>query len=473
MDNKSQDKPEGRGFKSPHLWVTSTYFAEGFPYTVVNSLAEIIFKERGASLEAIGLTSIFHLPWNLKFIWGPLLDKYATKRRWLLATEIILTGILIALSLMSQWQSSLIALSVAFIMLAFLSATHDIAIDGFYLEGLDKENQAKYVGYRATAYKIAMLFITGPLVIVIGRTSWTVGLFITAIVMFLLLAYHWYALPRVEVQRLTFKNMFAELKNIRLPWVAGIAGVTVLAVREWETLQKVDLSTIIILFFFGCLFIAAIFLSRVKKILQKSKSAFADAYLNFLEQPDIGWTLSFIVLFRVGESFLMKMRWPFLRDELHLTLDQYGWANGTIGIAASFVGTFLGGWLISRQGLKKWLWPCMLAQNTLHLLYTWLAIVAPTGPSLAATTAVISIEHFGQGMGTAAFMVLIMRSCHPDHKAAHMSLLTAFMSISFTLAGVTSGLLAQKMGFSMYFFFTFIVTIPGMLLAFRIPHLRQ
>lgn len=165
----------------------------------------------------------------------------------------------------------------------------------------------------------------------------------------------------------------------------------------------------------------------------------------------------------------MKMRWPFLRDSLHMTLEQYGWANGTIGIAASFMGTFFGGWLISQQGFKRWIWPFMLAQNGLHLLYFWLALEAPNGPSLATTTAVISIEHFGAGLGTAAFMVFIMRSCHPDHKAAHMSLLTAFMSISFTLAGVTSGLLAEKMGFSFYFLFTFFVTIPGMLITFKLP----
>jgi len=292
-------------------------------------------------------------------------------------------------------------------------------------------------------------------------------------VMFLLTIYHWYALPRIEIQRLSFRDLFVNLKNIPITWAAAAGVAVILAVRYWELIHKVDLATIIIVFFFSCLAISALLLSRVKGFLKKSKSAFADAYLNFLEQPGIGWILAFIVLFRTGESYLMKMRWPFLRDEMHLTLDQYGWANGTIGIAASFMGTFIGGWLISKHGLKRWLWPFMIAQNGLNFFYYWLALQVGKSPSIEVITAVISIEHFGAGLGTAVFMVFIMRCCHPDHKAAHMSLLTAFMSISFTLAGVTSGLLAQKMGFSMYFLFTVLISIPSMLVVFKLPQLKQ
>ncbi len=85
-------------WRSPHLWVSSTYFAEGFPYSVVHSLADILFKEMGASLQAIGLTSLFHLPWNLKFLWGPFLDGFATKRRWMIWTEVALSILLVVLA---------------------------------------------------------------------------------------------------------------------------------------------------------------------------------------------------------------------------------------------------------------------------------------------------------------------------------------------------------------------------------------
>ena len=117
-------------------WVTSTYFAEGFPYSVVNNLAEILFKEMGASLQAIGLTSLFHLPWNLKFLWGPFLDSYESKRRWLVGTEVALSAVLLALAWIAHDRASLAALSVCFLLVAILSATHDMAIDGYYLEAL-------------------------------------------------------------------------------------------------------------------------------------------------------------------------------------------------------------------------------------------------------------------------------------------------------------------------------------------------
>lgn len=281
VDSREETSQDGKKLKSPHFWVTSTYFAEGFPYTIVNTLAELVFKDRGASLEAIGLTSIFHLPWNLKFIWGPLLDRYGTKRKWLLGTELLLTIVILFLTFMTEMQTALIALAIMFIVLAFLSATHDIAIDGFYLEGLSKGDQAKFVGYRATAYKIASLVITGPLVIFIGKTSWAWGLAIATLIMVILLAYHWYALPRMEVQQLGFKDFFKNIKAVKAPWMFVTLCATALVVRYWDVISSIDLSTVIIGFFFGSIFISALLISRVKGILQKSKSAFATAYLNF------------------------------------------------------------------------------------------------------------------------------------------------------------------------------------------------
>src|SRR5690554_616623 len=124
-----------RWTKSPHLWVSTTYFAEGLPYSVVNNLAEILFKELGASLQVVGLTSLFHLPWNFKFLWGPFVDGYESKRRWLLATEVLIVAVLVVLGLLAAASGvALLPLAVGFAILALLSATHDIAIDGFYME---------------------------------------------------------------------------------------------------------------------------------------------------------------------------------------------------------------------------------------------------------------------------------------------------------------------------------------------------
>ena len=147
-------------------------------------------------------------------------------------------------------------------------------------------------------------------------------------------------------------------------------------------------------------------------------------------------------------------------------------ARGTIGLLASIVATLVGGWLISRDGLKRWIWPFVIAQNALNLLYLSVSsgVLPPTLPGL---TAVIALEEFGAGFGTAVFMVYLMRCCMPDYKAAHMAILTALMSVSFTLAGVASGFLADSMGFSWYFAFTFVATIPGMVLILFVPRIAD
>jgi PAT family beta-lactamase induction signal transducer AmpG len=268
---------------------------------------------------------------------------------------------------------------------------------------------------------------------------------------------------------------------------AAIAGVVV-AQRQWRVLDpivglvrgavegapligRISLPGWIALALLASLLVVLAFLGPIKRRVAASNSYYGAAFVDFLARPKVGLVLAFVVLFRTGESFLQKMKWPFLRDDLGMSLDEYGFANGTLGVIASFVGTFLGGWLISRHGLKRWIWPFVLAQNTLNLLYALLAWVGTAGGvGLGIITLVITAEHFGEGLGTAVFMVYLMRSCDPAHKAAHMAILTALMSVSFTVAGVASGFLAGWLGFSTYFAFTFLAAVPGMVLIFFIPN---
>lgn len=473
-------------------WVTSTYFAEGFPYSVVNNLAEILFKEMGASLQAIGLTSLFHLPWNLKFLWGPFLDSYETKRRWLVGTEVALSVALLALAAASGGAAPLALLSVCFLAVAILSATHDMAIDGYYLEALDARGQSAFVGYRAMAYRFAGMLVGGPLLIVAGSAGWTVAWAVTAAVMIGLTALHAFGLPRVERRRLPARSLFGAALRSHWTWLAlAGSGLAVgLAVAPGDGPGGAP-GTRLFDFFAGLPVLGAISLAEwvslllllslvgllarlpwLRARLAGRESTYATAFVDFLDQPRVAWILAFIVTYRTGESFLTKMRWPFLRDQMGMSLDQYGIANGTIGVTASFLATFFGGWLISRHGLRRWLWPFTLAQNGLHLLYAWLAMLpASAHPGALVTSSVIAVEQFGAGLGTAVLMVYIMRCCSPAHKAAHMAILTALMSVSFTIAGVCSGFLAESMGFARYFLFTFFVTLPSMALMFFLPHL--
>ncbi|MBW2455025.1 MAG: MFS transporter [Deltaproteobacteria bacterium] len=490
------EPPEPKGSPRrgrPHLWVSTTYFAEGFPYIVVNSdVVKELFWQLGASKGEIGLTALFHLPWNLKFLWGPFVDHYETKRRWLLASEIALSVVMVALAFVVSAQQTLTVISAVFVVMAVLSATHDIAIDGFYLEGLDEQGQSRFVGYRAMAYKLASLLVSGPGMILIGLAGWLAGLMAMAGVMVALLVTHALILPRVESRGHPVTQLLRALLGLRVLAVGAVIATAIAAERQWPVLRPAYravanqvgavpwLARLSVGAWFGMIAIGLLLAllavlglrSRIQRRLQGSDSHYAASFLHFLAQPKVGRILAFVVLFRTGESFLQAMKILFLREEMKMTLEQYGTANGTVGMVASIVATIVGGGLIARQGLRRWIWPFVIAQNALNLLYLMLAMAAPDSPpSIWTLTAVITAEHFGAGLGTAVFMVYMMRCCDPEHKAAHMAILTALMSVSFTVAGAVSGFLAEAVGFATYFGLTFIATIPGMVLIFFIPYI--
>lgn len=478
----------------PAFWVPSTYFAEGFPYAVVNNLAEILFKELGASLSVVGLTSLFHLPWNLKFLWGPLLDQYETKRRWLFCVEVALSVVLLVVTLfVGTLEGISTALVVGFGVLAFLSATHDIAIDGLYLEALDEKDQSAYVGLRATFYRVASLFVVGPLLVLCDSLGWFIGLSCVTCVMLALTVYHYFALPDVEVRRSPIQDLARALVRPRLLLVTGfgclgfaafqmVPQVKAVGLRLVQFLSELPLigrlgfSDWVVLLLLLALAFGLLVPRRVpsRETSQEraAPSPYKQSFLSFLRQERAGMVLAFVVLFRTGESFLMKMRWPFLDDVVQLTKAEYGILNGMIGFGVSFATTLLGGFLIARFGLRRCIWPFVLAQNVLNLLYMGVGLSSdPASLSRLVLGGVIAIEHAGAGLGTAVFMVFLMRACDPAHKAGHMAILTALMSVSFTVAGVLSGYLATALGFTAYFGFTFLATIPSMLMIPFLPHL--
>lgn len=478
--------------KKAHAWVSSTYFAEGFPYAIVHQVAEVLFKEMGASLQAIGLTALFHLPWNLKFLWGPFLDIYGTKRKWLLLTELVLCGLLIALAVGTGAPSVLWVCSLLFFMIAMVAATHDIAIDGYYLESLDEQQQSQFVGYRATAYKLAMLLVSGPLLMGIALTGWFWGCLLLAAVMAILFLSHLLLLPKTET----------ELRPIGALWRAAlqwrVLGICVLGLglyfvyqsQTWTTfwslfaglstrnipiLGDLSLEGWIGVFLLLGLLLALAALPWMHRIVQRSESQYALAFIDFLDQPKVGRILAFVLLFRAGESLLLKMRYPFFSD-LGMDLTEFSFASGTLGVVFSFTGTLLGGYCISRHSLKQWIWPFVIAQNSLNLLFAGTAYWIASQPegveaSLTLLTTIIGLESFGSGLGTAVFMVYLMRCCRPGFKAAHMAIVTALMSVSFTLAGVSSGYLAAWLDYGHYFSLSFLLSLPGMLLIPFLPHL--
>ncbi|PRQ07998.1 MFS transporter [Enhygromyxa salina] len=488
--------PAPTGLRRAHAWVSTTYFAEGYPYSIVNNLADILFKELGASLQVVGLTSLFHLPWNLKFLWGPFVDDYETKRRWLLASEVAITIVIVLLGLLAAAGSaSLPALAAGFLLLAVLSATHDIAIDGYYLELLSERDQSTFVGYRAAAYKVAGLLVKGPLIALCALLGWTAGLLGAALVMALLLGIHTWLLPDRETRRRPWTTL-AKLASWRtLPFLLAATllyglerswavGTQLLA--AWRSLAPAWLTKISVGGWIGIALLASLLalLAALPALRRRMRTAgeageaglssYASTFVSFLEQPKIGLMLAFVLLFRTGESFLLKMSWPFFDDVVGLELESYAAMQGGAGTIAMLLGTIIGGRLIARDGLRRWIWPFVLAQNLLNLLYMGLAMSTdPGATSDTIVTAVLAAENFGSGLGTAAFMVYLMRTCDPRHKAGHFAIVSALMSVSFTVAGVLSGFLADALGFATYFGFTFLATIPMMVLIPFVPHLDR
>jgi MFS transporter, PAT family, beta-lactamase induction signal transducer AmpG len=403
----SDAPPSARVALPVAAWVTSLYFAEGFPAAIVNSIPEVFFNEMGVGLGAIGLTALFHLPWNLKFLWAPLVDLWGKKRAWIVTVEAGLAVLLVALALLAERPDSLVWMSGLFLAMAVVSATHDIAIDGHYLEELTVPEQTRHVGLQSMSYKVASVLARGPLLVLAHWSSWRVAFLAMAGLMVALSGFHWRAL---------------QARNLRSEPPHSILRL-------------------------------------------KGRSGFADGWLSLLRRPGTGWALAFVVSFRLGESLLQKMRWPFLNSAFAMTKADYGVVAGTFGVILALAGTWMGGRAIARFGLPRCLWPCLLAQNGLNLLY---AALAGAGLGVAprwASSAVVLLDEFGSGLGTAVLMVFIMRMCRGERRATEYALVTALMSVGFTFAGALSGFLAQHLGYALFFASTFALAVPMMLLA--------
>jgi PAT family beta-lactamase induction signal transducer AmpG len=314
-----QEGDERRAARSAP-WVASTYFAEGLPYSIVHQVSMELFTSMGASAKVVGLTSLYGLPWNLKFLWGPVMDRYGTLRRWAIALEVAL-GIAIALLAWPAQGHDLGTALRAFLVVAVLAAAQDVAVDGFYMRALGKTDQAQLSGLRAAAFRVAMLVGKGGLVILAGRLSWRACFFTGGGVMLLLALAHAVALPRERPR-------------------------------------------------------------DVSAAPQAPVRFYVEAFRSFIAQPGAPISLLFIVVYRAGDAMMFAMSSKLL-DHLGVTLAQRGDLNGIAGAVGIF-GSMAGGFAIARLGLRRTLAPIALGQGLAILLYVAMAARAPTLPWIYA-----------------------------------------------------------------------------------------
>lgn len=392
--------------KNPWAWVPSLYFAEGLPYVAVMTISILVYKQLGLSnTEITFYTSWFNLPWLIKPLWSPFVDLVKTKRWWITCMQLLLAAAFGGVAFTIGKSFWLEGTMFFFWIMAFCSATHDIAADGFYMLGLDEHHQAMFVGVRSLFYRLATIFGSGILVVLAGL---------------------------VQVQ---FRG------EIRLSWCLVFYAVAGLIIGLW-------------LWHRFALPVPAEDAPRTGVTVNNIMAEFGHTVKTFFEKPQFFTALLFILFYRMPEGLLVKVSALFLIDPPHngglgLSPQDYGFVNGTVGVIALIVGGILGGVVVSRDGLKRWLWPMVASITLPDLVYVYLSYTLPD--NLFIVSACIAVEQFGYGFGFTAYMLYLVYFSQGSYKTSHYALCTAFMSLSLMLPGFVAGMLQESVGYQTFF----------------------
>ncbi len=394
------------------------YFAEGTPYIIVMTVSVIMYKRLGLSNSDIALyTSWLYLPWVIKPLWSPIVDILKTKRYWIILMQLIIGAGLAGVALTIPLNSFLQYTILFFWLMAFSSATHDIAADGFYMLGLSDHQQAFFVGIRSTFYRFAMLTGQGLLVILAGyfevvysiKFAWTIVFFILAAMFLLFFLYHNFILPKPSSDKR----------------------------RRVQSAEK----------FFR---------------------EFIDTFVLFFNRKGILIIIGFLLLYRFSEAQLVKIAAPFLLDSkatggLALSTSEVGAIYGTIGLIALMIGGVLGGIVCSKDGLKKWIWWMLVSINLPNVVYVYLSFFKPE--SYVLISIMIAIEQFGYGFGFTAYMLYMIYISEGTHKTAHYAIATGFMALGMMIPGMFSGMIQEALGYQLFFVWILAAAIPAFIIT--------
>ena len=421
--------------KSPITWVPSVYFAMGLPFVVLNIVSVLMFKGMGIRDGQITFwTSLIMMPWTLKFLWSPFLEMYKTKKFFVVLTQLV-TGLgflLVGLVLHLPWFFSLCIFLMAII--AFSGATHDIATDGVYMAELSKEEQASWIGWQGAFYNIAKIVASGGLVWVAGRLLKHFG----------------------GVEGATKEVMHSAATNAWMIVMIAIGALMILLglyhIKQLPSGKGTAVKT------------------------ESAKETFdrlVEVLKNFFTKKHIVYYIFFIILYRFGEGFVMKIVPLFLkaaRSEggLGLNEEQIGLYYGTFGAAAFVLGSVLAGNYISHFGLKRTLFSLCCIFNLPFIAYTFLSQIQPESGLLIGS--MITLEYFGYGFGFAGLTLFMMQQIAPGkHQMAHYAFASGIMNLGVMLPGMVSGLISDAIGYKWFFVFTLIATIPAFLITYFVP----
>lgn len=400
--------------KNAWSWIPALYFTQGLPYVIIVIVSVIMYKELGIPNDKIGLyTSWLYLPWVIKPFWSPFVELKSTKKTWIFAMQLLVSLFFVLVGFTLKMNNFFILSLALFTMAAFASATNDIASDGLYMTALPEKQQAFFMGIRSTFYRLAMITGQGFIVVLAGyfeeqftdnNKAWSLTLIIVGLFMIIMTIVNYLASPKVE---------------------------------------------------------------KIASVESKEKGNFFDVFISFFQKKNIGIAVAFILLFRLGESQILKLVAPFLLDKkvvggLELSTIQVGTIYGTSGVIALTLGGILGGILISKDGLRKWIFPMALAMNTPNAFFLLLSVFKPT--SLFLIGGVVVIEQFGYGFGVAAFFMFLIHVANGISKTAHYAIATGFMGLGMMLPGMVSGFIQQYLGYPKFFVWCLLAGIPALFL---------
>tara|TARA_Y100000310_G_scaffold155396_1_gene154878 strand:- start:10784 stop:11986 length:1203 start_codon:yes stop_codon:yes gene_type:complete len=381
-------------------------------------VSSVMYKNLGISNSDIALyTSWLYLPWVIKPLWSPLVDILKTKRFWIIIMQLIIGASLAGIALTLPTENAFKYSLAFFWLMAFSSATHDIAADGFYMLGLSSHAQAWWIGIRNSFYRFAIITGQGLLVMLAGvlndwtgemAMAWSILFGCLAILFLLLGLYHNSQLPNPKSDQSHVNQ------NIRLV---------------------------------------------IKKFLS--------VFTSFFKKPGIVLIVCFILFYRFGEAQLVKISPLFMLDDfttggLGLSNIELGFINGTIGIIMLTLGGITGGLLASKHGLKYWIFWMALAMKLPDIVYVFMAFIQPDNNFLITTF--VAVEQFGYGFGFTAYLLFMMMISEGEHKTAHYAICTGFMALGMMIPGMFSGALQEAIGYQSFFIWVMVATIPGLVL---------
>ena len=381
-------------------------------------------------------TTLLYFPWALKFLWAPFVDLIKTKRWWFLSMQFLMLGlaVLTILAIPQPDPATIAAMGtevklftgvlIAFIIMAFASATHDIAADGFYMLALKPGVQAEMIGWRSVFYRLSNVFCNSALLVVPGLIydwtkeqgtenmpfAWQVTMGITAAIFLLMAIWHVFATPRPDTDK---PNAETSVKDI-------ITG-------------------------------------------------FGKAFATYFKKPALWVAILFMLLYRLPEGFLMKMIYPFLLGSsadggLGMTMQELGVVYGGIGVVFLLLGGILGGYFISRIGLKKSFWWMALAMTLPCLSFVYLSVYTPE--NMVNIAIAIAIEQIGYGFGFTAYMMYMMYFSDGEFKTSHYAICTSFMALSMILPGLVAGYIQEAIGYQNFFWMVISCSVATFFVTF-------